>query len=325
MSHRRFSLVKVSVASALLLAMAALNAYVGWNWLKDTTGPALEAKYLYIKPGSGLIRIAWLAEQEGLVRDSRYFRLLATLRGDESALKAGEYKIPRGTSLDSLISTIVDGKAFQRSITVPEGLSSIEIYALVKSTEFLVDDINFAPAEGTVMPDTWNYARGDRASGLIRRMQSAQQRFLKDVGHEGFNNFDELVTFASIIEKETGESSERSLVSAVFHNRLKRGMRLQSDPTIIYGITGGEKLDRPIRRSDISANTPYNTYVNKGLPPTPIANPGREAIKAALSPAAVDYLYFVASGDGGHRFANTLEAHNKNVALWRKFERANQR
>lgn len=244
-------------------------------------------------------------------------------RGD---LKHGEYQFTKGASLADVVTTIVENKVVQHSLTIPEGLTSEQIVAKLLETEALSGQIKEIPREGTLLPETYKFTRGMTREQIIQRMQQAHRRLLQEVWEHRMSDLpvktpEQLVTLASIVEKETGKPDERSRVASVFVNRLKSKMRLQSDPTIIYGLTGGKgSLGRPIMKSEIEQPTPYNTYVIDGLPPGPIANPGRASLEAAANPARTRELYFVADGTGGHAFAETYEQHQKNVTRLRLIE-----
>jgi UPF0755 protein len=241
-------------------------------------------------------------------------------------LKAGEYQFKAHASVHDVVATIVDGRVVMHQFSVPEGLTSEQIVARLLDEDVLTGNIKEIPREGSLLPDTYNFARGLTREQLIQHMQQAQQRLIKEVWDHRAPDLpiktpDQLVVLASIVEKETGKPDERTRVAAVFVNRLKQKMRLQSDPTIIYGLVGGKgTLGRPIMRSEIDQPTPYNTYQIDGLPPGPIANPGRASLEAAANPARTRELYFVADGSGGHAFAETYEQHQKNVARLRQME-----
>jgi len=226
-----------------------------------------------------------------------------------------------------VLDTLIEGDAILYSVTIPEGWTSLQTVERLRATDELTGELTEIPPEGSLMPDTYRFARNTSRSDIIARMRTAQEEFLNKVwptrdADLPIETKEEALILASIVEKETGLADERSKVAGVFINRLRKGMRLQSDPTIIYGLVGGRaSLGRPIYRSEIVKETPYNTYVIKGLPPTPIANPGRAAIEAVLRPQETDAIYFVADGTGGHAFATTLAEHNRNVAQWRKIER----
>src|SRR5262249_50997370 len=241
-------------------------------------------------------------------------------------VKAGEYQFTKQASLQDVINTLVDGKVIQHAITIPEGLTSEQIVQRLLDTDFLAGNIKAIPREGSLLPETYRFPRGTQREQVIQRLQREQREVLQKVWERHSPDLpvrtpDQLIVLASIVEKETGRPDERSRVAAVFANRLKQKMRLQSDPTIIYGLVGGKgSLGRPIAKSEITQPTPYNTYTIDGLPPGPIANPGRASIEAAANPARTKELFFVADGTGGHAFAETLDQHQKNVAKLRALE-----
>ena len=241
-------------------------------------------------------------------------------------LKAGEYQFKAHASLRDVVATIVEGRVVTHQFTIPEGLTSEQIVARLLDDDVLTGNIKEVPREGSLLPDTYNFTRGVTREQMIQRMQQAQQRLLKEIWDRHSPDLpiktpDQLVVLASLVEKETGKPEERTRIAAVFVNRLKQKMRLQSDPTIIYGLVGGKgTLGRPIMKSEIDQPTPYNTYQIDGLPPGPIANPGRASLEAAANPARTRELYFVADGTGGHAFAETYEQHQKNVARLRSME-----
>jgi UPF0755 protein len=242
------------------------------------------------------------------------------------SLRFGEYQFKQNASLREVRETIVEGRSILHSITIPEGLTSEQIVQRLKENEILVGDVNQIPPEGALLPDTYRFGRGFSRSQLLAQMEAGQRRLLTDIWARRSPDVPlktprDLVILASIVEKETGRSDERPRVASVFVNRLNRGMRLESDPTIIYGIVGGKgSLGRGILATEIRQATPYNTYVINGLPPGPIANPGRAAMEATANPAKTRDIFFVADGTGGHAFAETLEQHNRNVRRWRQIE-----
>lgn len=324
--------MKHLVANALtviivLCLCAAGAAYVGVKKF-DAAGPLADAKLVEIKGGANISDASEMLVAEGVIDSAAIFRMGARYRGVQNQLKFGEYEIPAGASMDDVLSIIISGKSLQYKITIAEGLTSWEVVELLKASDLLSGEISEVPEEGVLAPDTYFVAKGADRERLLRRMRAAQLGILKEAWDNRQPGLpiaspEEALVLASIIEKETGVSAEREMVAGVFVNRLVKRMRLQSDPTIIYGITLGQgPLNRPIRRSDISRATPYNTYVIDRLPPGPIANPGRETIFATLNPAETKALFFVADGTGGHAFAETLREHEKNVAAWRKIERA---
>jgi UPF0755 protein len=294
----------------------------------DSPGPLSHSTVITIPRGDGVNAIAARLEREGIISDRRIFMASVLYFNAQSKLKAGDYAIKTNASMRSVLDTLVEGKAILYSVTIPEGWTSQRVVERLLAHEELSGEIAEIPPEGSLLPDTYRFARGTDRMDIIARMQEAQKRFMERVwpGREEnlpISTHDEALILASIVEKETGKADERGMVAAVFLNRLRLGMRLGSDPTIIYGLVGGQgTLGRPIYRSEITKPTPYNTYVITGLPPTPIANPGRAAIEAVLRPDKTDYLYFVADGTGGHAFARTLAEHNRNVAEWRKIEQA---
>ncbi|WP_417448836.1 endolytic transglycosylase MltG [Kordiimonas sp.] len=324
MTRSRFLFLSI-VVLAVTLIIGGTGAGVVRHILARQI-PANQTQYYYLEPGSSLLRAAYLAKKHRLVAARWHFTVAARTLGLEHQLQAGEYELSPGLSLEKILLKISRGERYFRRIVVPEGLSAREIEILLRDTFGLDTSDLLKLEEGTLLPDTYFYERGDKATAVVERMKSKQSSFLASIWDTRvpslpFDTIQEALILASIVEKETAQASERSMVAAVFINRLKKGMRLQSDPTVIYGITNGLPLGRAISGSDLKATTPYNTYRIKGMPPAPIANPGREAIRAVLHPADVPYLYFVADGSGGHAFANTLNDHNRNVARWRQIER----
>ncbi len=278
-----------------------------------------------IPKGTGLNRTAALLEQNGVVDDARWFMLYARLYGLAGKLKAGEYAFAGEVSLETIAKTLVDGEVIVRSLTIPEGKALAEIKQIVLENPYLSGKITVQLKEGEILPETYHFTRGESRDSILKKARQAMKKELAAAfaGRDEnipIQNEQELLTLASIVEKETGVVSERAKVASVFVNRLNLGMRLQTDPTVIYAVTGGlMNLGRPLYRKDLAYDSPYNTYIYAGLPPAPICSPGREALKAAAHPAKTKYLYFVADGiTGGHRFAKTLSEHNANVALYRK-------
>lgn len=314
------------------LILAGAGAAAGALWWEDRNfhapGPGGGAgpTVILVESGSGLPAIAAGLERAGVVHDAFLFRAGVVLRGQAGALKAGEYAIPPGTSMAGILGILAEGRSIVHRITVAEGLTSEAVAALVNADPVLAGDPVPVPAEGTLLPETYFFHRGMTRAEMMARMARAQQELLDRLWPARAPDLpiataEEAVILASIVEKETSIAAERPRIAAVFVNRLRRGMRLQSDPTIIYGITGGKPLGRGIRQSEIARPTPYNTYQIDGLPPTPIANPGRDSIAAVLDPLATDDLFFVADGTGGHVFAATPAEHARNVARWRRIER----
>lgn len=296
----------------------------------DAPGPLTEEKVVNIPRGSGIRDIADLLVKEGVIDQPWTFIGAVVVRKARDDLKSGEYSFPKEATLGDVIATLVDGKVVQHTVTLPEGLTSEQIVHRLLETDILSGNIREIPREGSLLPETYRIVRGTSREQLVQRMQQAQRRVVQETWERRMADLplrtpEQLVTLASIIEKETGRADERTRIAAVFINRLKQRMRLQSDPTIIYGLVGGKgTLGRPIRKSEIEQATPYNTYVIDGLPPGPIANPGRAALEAAANPARTKELFFVADGTGGHAFAETLGQHQRNVAKLRALERSQQ-
>jgi UPF0755 protein len=316
----------ITIVIALSIVVAGLVA-VGKRAF-ESPGP-LERETLFVVPrGATLDRVAEALEAEGIISSAALFRIGARYERQAESLRFGEYRVPAAASMREVLELLGSGRVVQYAVTVPEGLTSWEIVRLLEEEAVLSGEIGSVPAEGSLAPETYSVSRGDSRAALIARMQARQTRLLEEAWAARAPGIEvatpeEALVLASIIEKETAVADERQRVSAVFHNRLRLGMRLQSDPTIIYGLTEGEgPLGRALTRSDINGPTRWNTYVIPGLPPTPIANPGRDAIFAAVQPIESDELYFVADGSGGHAFARTLQEHNRNVAAWRAIERA---
>jgi UPF0755 protein len=321
----------VAAGSAVftLLIIIALALGGGWLVIKNrlaSPGPLQEDKIVNIAH-AGVFDVADVLEREGVIDQRWPFIISVGLnRIRRNDVKAGEYQFTKQASLQDVINTLVDGKVIQHAITIPEGLTSEQIVQRLLDTDFLAGNIKSIPREGSLLPETYRFARGTLREQVIQRMQREQREVLQKAWERHASDLpvrtpEQLIVLASIVEKETGRPEERSRVAAVFANRLKQKMRLQSDPTIIYGLVGGKgALGRPITKSEITQPTPYNTYTIDGLPPGPIANPGRASIEAAANPARTKELFFVADGTGGHAFAETLDQHQKNVAKLRAIE-----
>jgi UPF0755 protein len=318
------------VALVVLALLAAGGMYAGYRWMQDefaAPGPTAEATVTTLPRGAGLIRIASQLENEGLISDARIFRFAVTLDEGDRSLRAGEYEIPAGASMAQIYELLRSGQTVQYPVTLAEGLTSAMIVRSLAEEAVLTGDISETPAEGALLPETYLVTRGTSRQEIIERMARAQDELLDALWDQRAENLpfetrEEAIILASIVEKETGIGGERGEVAGVFVNRLRRGMRLESDPTIIYGISQGEPLGRGLRRSEIdNPNNAWNTYQIPALPPTPIANPGREAIAAVLNPTETSALFFVADGTGGHVFADTYAEHQQNVRRWRQIER----
>ncbi|MBY2939004.1 MULTISPECIES: endolytic transglycosylase MltG [Rhizobium] len=315
-----------------LAVLVCVVAIIGFYYATSTyrnPGPLQTNTNFIVRNGAGLTEIASNLERNAIISDARIFRYLtATHLSAGESLKAGEYEIKARASMRDIMELLKSGKSILYSVSFPEGLTVRQMFDRMLQDTVLEGDLPAAlPTEGSLRPDTYKFSRGTKRSEIIEQMAAAQQKLVDQIWDKRDSSLplrskEEFVTLASIVEKETGVPDERAHVASVFLNRIGKGMRLQSDPTIIYGLFGGEgkPADRPIYQSDLKRDTPYNTYVIKGLPPTPIANPGKDALEAVANPWKTQDLYFVADGSGGHVFAATLEEHNANVKRWRKLE-----
>lgn len=306
-----------------LVLIGALFALVQ-SWTGQ--GPLEKDRNVVVPQGASLTRAAEEMERSGVVGSARRFVILSQMLGSSDHIRAGEYAVPAGISQSALLELMQSGKVIQRLVRVPEGLPSILVHEALMRAPELTGTVPI-PKEGSVLPDSYSYERGETRAAVLKRMQAAMDVYLANAwkGRQPdlvVKSPEEAVILASIVEKETAKEAERRTVAAVYSNRLRQGMRLQADPTIIYPITKGRPLGRRIRKSEVDAVNGYNTYAMGGLPTGPIANPGRASIDAVLNPAESQALFFVADGTGGHVFADTLEAHNRNVAKWYEIRRA---
>ena len=304
------------LAAALLLAVIASNFIYGWT----AAGPLERETSVVIKPGSSITSAAQQLEKSGMVKSASAFVNRAKVFGASSTIKAGEFVIPAKASNSDILSILTGGKTVQRMVTIPEGMPSIMVYERIMANDRISGSISI-PAEGSVLPDSYAFDKNEPRADVLQRMQDAMTKTMAELWPERSAETVvrtplEALTLASIVEKETALKSELRIVAGVYSNRLRTGMRLQADPTIIYPITKGKPLGRRIRRSEITDVNDYNTYAMAGLPKGPIANPSRAAIAAVLNPQKTSALYFVADGKGGHVFADTLQEHNANVAKW---------
>ncbi|WP_439514294.1 endolytic transglycosylase MltG [Oceanibaculum nanhaiense] len=312
----------------LLLAMLAGGGLLVWGYAQFTRpGPLQTETALVIPRGSGVEGIARRLEQAGILRYPELFMAAVKLKGVSGALKAGEYAFKPGISPREVMALLQSGETVVRRLTIAEGLTVRQIAAQLAAVEGLDGDPAPLPPEGALLPETYHFSYGDERADILRRMQHAMRETLDRLWESRapnlpFDTREEALVLASIVERETAIPSERPRVAAVFVNRLRKGMRLQSDPTVIYGLSDGlGTLDRPLLRVDLQKDHPYNTYTRDGLPPAPICNPGRDSLRAVLNPISSDEYYFVADGSGGHAFARTLDEHNANVRRWRQFQR----
>ncbi|CAN7226621.1 endolytic transglycosylase MltG [Bosea sp. LjRoot90] len=314
--------------TTLILAGAVGGGIVYLDGRSKAPGPLATDRVLIIPKENGVTEIAELLQREGMIEHPWAFKVAAFTSGKAASLKAGEYLFKARASQREILDVIAEGKAVEHSITVPEGLTSEQIIARLQQNDLLTGDVIQVPREGQILPDTYKFQRGSTRQAIVNRMTRDQSRILNEVWAKRpadlpIKTPQELVILASIVEKETGRADERPRVAGVFINRMNRKMKLQSDPTIVYGLVGGKgTLGRGITRPEITQATPYNTYVIEGLPPGPIANPGRAALEAVVNHSRTKDLYFVADGSGGHAFAESLEQHNRNVARWRQVESA---
>jgi UPF0755 protein len=300
----------------LVAIVAAFLVVQGWGG----SGPAPRTLTVQVAEGSSLASAARELEKAGAIRSAGRFRLLARVFGSGEPIKAGEYRIPAHTSPADILKMLQGGKVLQRLVVVPEGYPSVLVHDALMKADGLTGDVP-VPAEGSVLPDSYAFQRGDTRASVVARMQTAMRDYLAAAWAKrkpgiAVTTPEQAIILASIVEKETGKPAERRTVAAVYGNRLKQGMPLQADPTVIYPITKGRPLGRRILRSELHAKNGYNTYAEAGLPAGPIANPGRASIDAVLDPASSKALYFVADGTGGHVFADTLAQHNANVQKW---------
>jgi UPF0755 protein len=318
----RLRLALAGLALALLLG-GGLGASLAWR-AYTAPGPLAEPVQVVI-PRGGTERIAGALAERGVIRDARAFALAAWLTREAGPLRAAEFAFPAAAPLAEVLRILRQARPVQRRLTIPEGLSAPQVRALLDRAEGLTGDTP-AFAEGALLPETYQFEWGESRAAIVRRAEAAMDRALAEVWAARAPDLPlaaprDALVLASIVERETGRPEERARVAGVFVNRLRRGMPLQSDPTVAYAATGGVPMDRPISRADLDRDHPFNTYRIRGLPPGPIASPGRAALAATTRPEASEFLFFVADGSGGHAFARSLEEHNRNVARWREIER----
>ncbi len=323
------------LAKILTTALSVLTVVVGgavlWGYGQyQQPGPSATEITVVIERGTGIDGIARELHQAGVLANPLIFRIAARLAAGKNPPKAGEFAFPAGITPKGVLRHLQSGKTVVRRVTFAEGLTTAEIIAQLAATEGLTGVIQSLPGEGALLPETYHFSFGDGRPQIVNRMAAAMKERLADLWQNRPPGFSlktpaDALTLASIVEKETAKPSERPRIAAVFLNRLHRGMRLQSDPTVVYGITGGKRpLGRELNRGDLKNPSPYNTYLITGLPPSPISNPGAASLAAVFRPEASEDLYFVADGSGGHVFSATLKEHNNNAAKWRKLNRANK-
>jgi UPF0755 protein len=312
---------------ALLVTVIGGGLFLGRSML-EAQGPLEKTTNVLIPRGAGPFTMARVLEEQGVISHPRLFRLALMVDPTPRTIKAGEYEVPPHVSMARLVEILQSGKLVQRRLTVPEGMTTAEVIDLVRKTDALSGDVTVDVKEGDLLPETYFYSRNDTRDSMLLRMKEAMEKTLDEVWRKRvpglpYANKRDALILASIIEKETSLSTERTRVAAVYVNRLRRKMRLESDPTTIYGVTHGKGMQgRELTRADLQSSSPYNTYVVAGLPPGPICNPGRASMLAAVAPAPRDRsLYFVADGEGGHNFATNISQHNRNVARWKEIQR----
>lgn len=307
---------------ALVAALVALWIVGGWF----TSGPLAKDQMVNIERGASLSQVADMLARDGAIRNADTFRLRVRLLGGDEPIKAGRFLLPKGASQRTILDILQGGRVERQFVTIPEGMPSVMVRDRLMAIEGLTGDIP-VPEEGSILPDTYEVSAGEARAAVIKRMQDAMDAAWADLWPARapgsiVKSRKEAITLAAIVEKETGKASERRLIAGLYTNRLRIGMRLQADPTVIYPVTQGRPLGRRIRKSELRADNGYNTYAKAGLPIGPITNPGRASLEAVLNPEKTDYLYFVADGTGGHVFAKTLDEHNRNVAKWYALRRA---
>ncbi|MBF0326809.1 MAG: endolytic transglycosylase MltG [Alphaproteobacteria bacterium] len=323
--------MRTALLRLFLLVSVLVVAAITWGALEGhrrftAPGPLAEPATVVIPKGAGLETIARRLHGAGVIPDIYSFQVGTRIRA--ATMRAGEYAFPARISPEAAMRQMAEGRTVVHKLTIPEGLTVKQVAALVYSADFLAGEVGKMPAEGWLLPETWHLSRDDDRAELMGRMEKSMRQALEQAWAGRAQNLpiktpNEALILASVVERETALKAERPKVAAVFLNRLRLGMRLQSDPTVIYGLSDGlGVLERPLSRADLEKPHRWNTYAMDGLPATPIANPGKASLDAVLHPAETDALYFVADGTGGHAFARTLEEHNRNVAQWRKIEQA---
>ena len=323
---RRFAVRLLAVGMPTVLVAIAVGIFWAWDAYR-ADGPLRSEIAIVIPKGAGVQEIAKRLAAAGAIENPDLFVLGARYSESARRMRAGEFALQASMSMRAIAQHLVSGNTIKRRLTVPEGLLTEEILSLVLATDGLVGEVPALRTEGIFLPETYFFKLGDTRSSVLSRMQGAMEVAIQEAWNARSTNIAissprEALILAAIIERETGVAAERARVSSVFHNRLRRRMRLQSDPTVAYAVTGGRRpLGRPLTRADLQIDSHYNTYRRVGLPPGPITNPGRAAVLAAVRPEDTKFLYFVADGSGGHAFSRTLRGHNRNVAEWRRVKR----
>lgn len=307
----------------IVAVLAALAAYQLRKWAV-AEGPLPSAANVVIAKGATLTSVAKTLGEADVIDKPWLFKIFARFEGLDKKLRAGEYRFEAGSSIKQVMDKIAKGEVFYRRMTLAEGLTTGQILYQIATNPALSGEVSFDVREGALLPETYTFELGTHQDNIVLEAKKAMDKVLDDAwnGRDAdlpYKDKKQMLTMASIIEKETGVAGERPLVASVFVNRLRKGMKLQTDPTVIYALTEGQmEFGRSLKKKDLSIDSPYNTYKYYGLPPAPICNPGRDAIMAAAHPAQSDYLYFVATGDGGHKFSKSLNEHNRNVKAWLK-------
>lgn len=323
--------------SLIILGVACIFGVVAYTiHAAGAPGPLADSRIVLIERGKGVSAIGDTLEAEGVVSSALVFKIISRLEADQRPMKAGEYEFTPQISVRAAIEKMRNGETYDRKVTFPEGVTSWQVVEILKAREDMSGELPEIPPEGTLLPDTYHYIKDEDRAAILGRMKEAMNKALDEAWErrvEGLpiNTKQEALILASIIEKETGVAAEREKIAGVFTNRLRRGMALQTDPTVIYAMTRGKvqtdgqgPIGRRLLTKDLQYDSPYNTYLYAGLPPGPIANPGKASIIAALNPEVHDYVYFVADGSGGHAFGKTLAEHNANVVKWRAIRRSQQ-
>lgn len=322
MVKKFFKLKLVVLITLLVLAVTFANIVVGYLFLP---GPLTKKEVVIIKKGLSTYKISKILEEKGVINNSFLFEILAKIYSKHSTLKSGEYKFTKNITPYQVLKVLSSGKSIVNRLFFPEGMTVKMIIDKINNNDKLIGKINGYIPEGYLMPSTYFYSYGDQRNMIVEAMRSNMSKTLDKYmpllsKKSPLKTRKDVLIMASIIEKEAGNNIEKPIISSVFMNRLRKGMKLQTDPTVIYAITEGQSaLGRSLKKSDLKVDSPYNTYKNYGLPPGAISCPGEKSIKAAVNPARTKYLYFVANGMGGHNFSSTLEEHNKYVRVYKDF------